>query len=87
MANPVIVPVAAGVWTKVATGVTDGTINILDHTFNYLYTHRDTGDPAPTDRTEGALFEGKSMLIDSSVAIDVYVWPEDPNGGSVRADL
>jgi hypothetical protein len=85
MADPLIVAITAATWVKVATNVTSGYIRILDHNENYLYTQRDTGGTAPSSRTEGAIFEGKSMAIGSTVAIDVYIYCQE--GGSVRVDL
>ena len=86
MTNPVEVTILDGEWTKVATAVQSGFVRLLNQSpANYLYTHRDTGDAAPTDKTEGAIFEGFSMEISSSVDIDVYIYAA--GGGEVRVDL
>lgn len=85
MTNPEIVEILAGEWTKVATNVKNGTINILDHSGGYLYTQRDTGAAAPTSTEEGAIFEGKSRSISNTVFIDVYIYSS--LGGKVRVDL
>ena len=89
MANPVIVAVPAGVFTKVATNVTTGQIHrLLTSPALYLQTYRLTGEAAPTLKSEGALAFELSHVenISASVAIDIYLWAID-NAGSVRVDL
>ena len=86
MTNPVEVPTPVNAWTKVATSVTAGFVRILDYNESYLYTQRDTGDPAPTLKSEGAIFEGKSMEISTAVASDVYIYCSSGTG-NVRVDL
>ncbi len=85
MTNPAIVEITAGKWTKVATNVKNGTINILDHSKEYLFTQRDTGEAEPTSTEEGAIFEGKSRSISNTIFIDVYIY--STLGGKVRVDL
>jgi hypothetical protein len=89
MANPVIVPCPAGDWTKVATNVTTGQIKKLKTDPNkYLETYRTSGDPVPTEATEGVpiFIESYSETISASAGIDVYIMAVGANG-SVRADL
>ena len=93
-ADPVIVDCPANSWEKVATSVMSGTINKLydddeiADPIGYLQTHRRTGQPAPTLKTEGVLCfrESGNEIIDSSFLIDVYVMALG-RAGKVRADL
>ena len=90
MANPVIIACPKNTWTKVATNITAGQIHDKASRAEYFQTIRDTGDPAPlnTDLTEAvAIFnEDKSILIASSIAIDVYIHCQGDDG-KVRVDL
>lgn len=89
MANPVVIDIPAGAWTKVATNVLSGTIHkINDVPTKYLQTFRDTGDPAPTTDADGAeLFSDTTYATISNKAyIDVYVWAVT-RAGKVRVDL
>jgi hypothetical protein len=84
---PVAVPV--GVWTKIATSVTAGTIYNKKTTSGYFQTFRLTGDNAPTD-----LAEGVSMFIDqpdfeeigNDSPIDIYVYSLGKDG-VLRVDV
>ena len=86
MANPVLVACPEGQWTKVATNVTVGVINVTNEApAKYVQTYRLTGDPAPADFTEAVPFEDE-LLISSSSAIDVYIWPQE-EAGEVRVNV
>lgn len=86
MTNPAEIVCTGQAWTKVAESVTGGFLRILDHSSQYLYTQRDTGNPAPTagDHSEGAIFEGDAMPISNVTAIDVYIWATET--GLMRYD-
>jgi hypothetical protein len=88
MANPVTVPCAADQWTLVASNVTEGQLHRKITTPVYLQTYRDTGESAPTLRSEGTpIFLGTDHApISASAEIDVYIWCDDV-AGAVRADL
>ena len=86
MADPIVVPCLADVWTKVATDQTSGVVHILSSKPNvYLQTYRDTGEAAPTGKTGAVQFDSP-LCISSSLGIDVYVQPVSA-AGSVRVDL
>lgn len=88
MADPVIVPCPADVWTKVATNVTAGQVHIKDtRPGDYLQTYRMTGGAAPDagDPSEGAKITGPFALIEATAGIDVYIMPLGA-AGSVRVD-
>jgi hypothetical protein len=89
MTNPAVVIVAANSWTKVATAIKKGQLWIKTRPSTaYLVTHRDTGDPAPTDLTDAIEFDHTgNMPISSTVDIDVYVFNPDDVDGSIRVDL
>jgi len=86
MADPVVTPCPNGVWTKVATAVQTGMVNILQKRANYFHTYRDTGGTAPTNKSEAVHLAPPGGKISSGVDIDVYIWAE-PVDGSVRVDL
>lgn len=90
MANPLKVPCPANVWTKVATGVTSGTVVKLDSTpAKYLQTYRLTGETAPSDDTDAGIlfeFDKNSAEIGHNVSIDVYVKAVTA-AGAVRVDI
>jgi len=88
MADPVIVPCTAGVWTKVATNVTAGLIHIKDNFSEWQQTYKDTGGAAPTngDYSTSVAFVNPTMEISASAGIDVYLDPRK-TAGSVRVDL
>lgn len=78
MADPVIVPCPADVWTKVATNVTAGQVHIKDtRPGDYLQTYRMTGGAAPDagDPSEVAKITGPFALIEATAGIDVYIMP------------
>lgn len=89
MANPVIITLDADTWTKIASNVTAGQVKKLDTRPNmYLETYRTTGDPAPTDLSEGVpCFVGRyNEEISSAAGIDVYMMAVGHNG-KVRVDI
>lgn len=89
MADPVIVPCAADVWTKVATNVTTGQVHIKDTApGTYLQTYRMTGGAAPAagDPSEGVQINGPSVPIEATAGIDVYIMPRGADG-AVRVDV
>jgi len=89
MANPVEINLTANVYTKVATDVTGGYAKKLSNSpAKYLETYRLTGQPVPTNRTEGAeMFVGTNKdEIESPVGIDCYIMPIGADG-KVRMDL
>jgi hypothetical protein len=83
MADPTVVAITpADTWVKVATNVTYGAVEVVNQIVEYICTHRDTGNPAPTTMDDGVDLEGYRE-IRNSVGIDVYVMAR--NGvGSVR---
>lgn len=82
MANPLNVACAANAWTKVATAVTTGHVEIVKDTTHHEVTYRLTGGPAPTVAGEGT-FVDEWVEIAHSAAVDVYVWA-NKNAGEVR---
>ena len=86
MADPIVVPLPADAWTKVATNQTTGIIHILnENPDKYLQTYRDTGGVAPTDKSDAMPFD-TPLIISASAGIDVYIQPVNKIG-SVRVDL
>lgn len=90
MADPILVEIPKDVWTKVATGVTNGMIHKKASINSvYLQTYRETGGTAPTLIDEGVeLFKGNELSeeINMSVPIDVYIRCVGADG-KVRVDL
>ena len=92
MADPAIVVVLKGQWTKVATNVTTGNVWRRESLVSYFMTIRDTGGSAPTApdlEIEGVqvFTKGDNMPISSNVSIDVYLWARGDVDGKVRVDL
>lgn len=85
MANPVITPVAAGSWVKVATNVTNVSVHALIHTTVYGWTYRLTTAPAPTLDTESVALARAGQNFCSANAFDLYIKCES-SAGSVRID-
>jgi len=81
MANPAWPNTNEGQWTKVATNVTSGTIDRLKSQYKYYITYKLTGEGAPNAAVKAkspvAFEDSNQVIIDSSVAIDVYLWLED----------
>ena len=89
MANPTFVNCTKDTWTKVATNVTTGAIRKFDLTpYEYLQTYRETGDPAPTLKSDGvpAFEDSRTEIISAVNGIDVYLYPITDNG-RVRVDI
>ncbi len=90
MSNPVLIDCPAETWTKVATGVLTGNIyRVKTNPRVYLQTVRDTGEPAPTNLSEGVpMFKDypNREEVSSNVAIDIYIYPRN-KAGKVRVDL
>lgn len=83
MANPEKIVTPADIWTKVATGVTAGTIHKAGTNPNkYLRTYKLTGETAPADSNIGvmAFKNGDPEIISHSVSIDVYIYPIGASG-------
>lgn len=86
MADPVIVECPVDEWTLVATNVLSGTVKIVKTDPDAYYeTYRMTGNPAPTDLTDGFPFR-ELLDISDGLGIDVYIWPKGA-AGRVRVDL
>ena len=89
MPNPVTINLTANTWELVATDVTGGYAKKLSNNpAKYVETYRLTGQPAPTDRTEGAeMFVNTNKdKIESPVGIDCYIMAIGADG-KVRMDL
>jgi hypothetical protein len=79
--DPIEVAVPAGAWKKVATNVTAGQISILFPTNDdWYWTQRATGSAAPTTENPFVKLSFQNIVIDSSVAIDVYVYVKNTAG-------
>lgn len=79
--DPTEVAVAADAWVKVATNVTAGQISILYPTNDdWYWTQRGTGEAAPTTEDPFVKFNFQNLIIDSSVAIDVYAYVKTTAG-------
>ena len=89
MANPVLIPVPANTWTKVADNVTEGIISIKQwQPSRYYQTYVDTGDPAPTgDQNEdtSVVTTGQEISIAATESIDVYLFCYQYDGEVVVA--
>lgn len=86
MADPVLVDITpANAWQKVATNVKSGQVWVINGNVEYLQTYRDTGQPAPTLRSEGVDLE-EVAWISATAGIDVYVMAIG-DVGEVRVDL
>lgn len=79
-------------WVKVATNVTSGKITRLKSNFTFWATHVATGEAAPDADIKlksPVIFEdSKEEYVDSSYAIDVYLWIEnaDTNNNDTAAN-
>lgn len=91
MTAPVVTTALVGVWTKVATNVTDVSLHPLNHQAKYSWTYRDTGAPAPTLENEKVQFGEEGLVLQSASAMDVYVWVNEttyvPISATVRVDV
>lgn len=94
MADPVFLDCPKGTWTKVATNVTFGVINIVKDGLSYLQTYRMTGNNPPLTKDAGVRafdpsdpdLKDRQLHISSPEPIDVYIWADSLNG-RVRIDL
>ena len=92
MSDPILVTCPEGQWTKVATDIGKGAIyRVSKNPGAYLFTYRDTGEAAPTDKAEGVeLFINDAVVFDVwdrvFSGVDVYIWADNA-AGSVRADM
>lgn len=99
MANPDFVECPADTWTILATNVTaleivkkyvtDSASDVqLDQPINYLYTRKDTGFAAPTDKELSHILflDADKELLEFPVSSDIYVYPID-NAGKVMVDI
>jgi hypothetical protein len=89
MANPTYKNLKSNTWTLVAENVTAGFIRRLSNKPNkYTSVYRETGDAAPTNRTEGIhiFLSSNSEEISATSGIDVYIMAVG-NRGKVRVDL
>jgi hypothetical protein len=78
MADPVLIDITpANHWVLVAQNVQSGQLFDKKTGKNYVFTTRDTGNPAPPDTPltdQAPLFDDTTTaVISSSFAIDVYV--------------
>ena len=79
--DPTEIAVSADTWTIVATNVTAGQISILYPTNDdWYWTQRATGGGAPTTEDPFVKFNFQNLIIDSSVAIDVYAYVKNTAG-------
>ena len=90
MGNPIFVDCPADTWKKITTAATTGQIWRIGRKPKYLQTYRETGDPAPTERSDGVLAfpleDIDSEDISSSSPIDVYLYAIE-FAGRVRVDV
>jgi len=91
MANPSVVNVPVGQYTKVTTAVVTGQIWKIIET-EYRYTYRQTGGAAPTDLDEAVRIfkdddESDNVVnISANEQIDIYLWAIG-SSGKVRVDV
>ena len=87
MANPALVTITPkNAWQKVATNITGGRFIIKDSTPDqYLYTYKDTGEPAPTGIPIGNPID-EQLVFNASVASDVYIYAQG-GVGIIEAQL
>jgi hypothetical protein len=64
-------------WTKVATNIKTGALAIATPGRKVLQTYRNTGEAAPSDRSDAAPIESMYCKITHSDSIDVYLYPID----------
>ena len=86
MADPIFVNCPKGVWTKVAAGLSTGSIlpltSIGSPTLTPMYTYRVNNGGSPTDLTEGYPLTGDATIPANS---DIYVLYTKVDG-RVRVD-
>jgi hypothetical protein len=70
-----------GAWFKIATNVVTGSIDRLKSQYTYWATYVPTGSAPPAtavkDKSPKIFEDSGQELIESSVAIDVYIWLEN----------
>lgn len=73
--DPTEKAVTANTWTLAASNVTAGQISILAPTNDdWYWTQRATGGGAPTTELPEVKMQFQNLIIDSSVALDIYVY-------------
>ena len=100
MANPAVVEInTEWTWQKVATGITMGSIHLVNRGTCYFRTYRMTGESAPDNPSEGTIpdeaiqiFLNKiEELIRNNEASDIYLFckcsnRKNPSTGKVVID-
>ena len=88
MADFVTYDIPAGVWTKVASGAVQGSVQPLEKVGRYLQVVKSFGSAAPTDADLNGAKEVPYAggLIKSSERIDVYFTVTNITTGKVRVD-
>lgn len=76
MADPVVVPCPADVWTKVATSVTTGRIIKKINNVEYFGTYRLTGGSAPSSAGDGYRLDNEVTEINQKTTqpADIYIY-------------
>ncbi len=71
-----IIACTGDTWTKVATGITKGRIEVIDcpGTVKY-YAAVPTGDPAPALGAQDGRITG-AAVVDGVISLDLYCYPE-----------
>lgn len=74
MHAPELIDCPSGVWTLIASGVTEGLVHLKDAgPGGYLQTYRPTNEDPPTEQSEGVKIEETTIPIKCSFEIDVYI--------------
>ena len=83
MADPAVILInTKRKWTKIATGITVGSIHLINRGINYYRTYRLTGESAPNNPSDVAIpdeaiqifINTTEELIRLNEAIDVYLF-------------
>ena len=83
--DPTEITVPAWSWTKVLTNKTSGAISVISpRNEKWYWTQWSTGSAAPTTEKPRVELEGQTMVVDSSVAVDVYLFLSGTTAGLVR---
>lgn len=82
MAHPEIIPIPKDVWTKVATEVQIGNVQIRDSSPDvYYHDFRTPAEGVPTDLSTARRFDKSGIEeIQTSFPIDVYVYAASADG-------
>lgn len=83
--NPLIVHCPADQWTVAARNITSATIREKITGPRYYQTYRTKGDTPPSSLAVGVMITNKNRKIESTVAIDLYIYAQTKTG-SVRID-